>query len=113
MDFQDGEFDVVMISFGLHELDYELMINVLKEMWRVLKEAGKLYIVDYERESSLIKNLVLSVFLKVFEPKHMPEFLRYDWNEILRRVGFQEVAIERYFFSKLVSATKLPLTSGT
>jgi len=104
MTFQDGEFDIAMISFGLHELDYDLMMDILKEMCRVLKESGKLYIVDYEREDGFLKNLVLSIHLKVFEPSHMPQFLRYDWVEILQSIGFQVTETEKYLFSKLICA---------
>ncbi|MEW6618711.1 MAG: methyltransferase domain-containing protein [bacterium] len=106
MTFQDGEFDIAMISFGLHELDYDLMIDILKEMCRVLKESGKLYLVDYEREDGLLKNLVLSIHLKIFEPSHMPQFLKYDWVEILQSIGFQVTETEKYLFSKLICAVK-------
>lgn len=108
MSFQDGEFDIAMISFGLHELGYELMIDILKEMHRVLKDGGKLYIIDYEREDGLIKNLMFSIYLKIFEPKHMPQFLKYDWVELLRGVGFHVTSGGKYRFSKMISATKQP-----
>jgi len=106
MTFQDGEFDIAMISFALHELDYELMTCILKEMSRVVKGSGSLYIIDYEREDSLIKSLILSIHLKIFEPGHMSRFLRYDWNDILQRVGFRVIGTERYLFSKLISADR-------
>lgn len=106
MGFQDGEFDIAMISFALHELDYELMMDILKEISRVLKESGKLYIVTYEREDGALKNLVLSIHLRIFEPNHMPQFLKHDWVEILQSVGLRVTGIEKYLFSKLICATK-------
>lgn len=70
-------------------------MDILKEMCRVLKDGGKLYIVDYERGNELIKNLVFSIFMQIFEPKHMPQFLNYNWGKILRSVGFQVNDIEK------------------
>jgi demethylmenaquinone methyltransferase/2-methoxy-6-polyprenyl-1,4-benzoquinol methylase len=106
MSFRDGEFDIVMISFALHELDYELMMRILSEMSRVVKPDGKLYIIDYEQGDSFLKNLILSAHLKIFEPSHMPRFLQYDWNKILGELRFQVVGIEKYLFSKLISAVR-------
>ena len=106
MSFQDGEFDVAMVSFGLHELDYPLMMRILKEMCRVLKDGGKLYIVDYEREAGVVTNLLFSAYLWLFEPRHMAQFLRYDWTKILLSVGIRVDGVEKHFFSKLISATK-------
>jgi len=106
MDFKDGEFDIAMVSFALHELSYELMMSILKEMSRVVKESGTLYIIDYAREERFFKRLILSIHLKIFEPAHIPQFLRYDWNEILKSVGFRVIGAEKYLFSKLISASK-------
>lgn len=106
MSYRDGEFDVVMVSFGLHEMDHELMMDVLQEMSRVLKESGKFYIIDYEQETGLIKKIILSIHLKIFEPSHMPQFLQYNWNEILQKVGLQFTSKDKYLFSKLISAAK-------
>jgi demethylmenaquinone methyltransferase/2-methoxy-6-polyprenyl-1,4-benzoquinol methylase len=107
MAFQDNSFDITTISFGLHELSYDLMIKVLKEMFRVLKSGGKIYIIDYEKQDSLIKNALLSIFLKIFEPPHMLQFLQYNWENILKDIGFSDIQIEKYLFSKLISANKL------
>lgn len=78
MNFEDGEFNIAMISFALHELDYELMMCILKEMSRVVKDSGTLYVIDYEREQSWFKGVILSIHLKICEPGHMPQFLRCD-----------------------------------
>ena len=106
MTFQDSAFDIVTVSFGLHELNYELMMKILKEMFRVLKNEGKIYLIDYGKQSNPIKIFLLSVFLKIFEPKHMPQFLNYNWKNILENLGFENIKIEQYLFSKLILANK-------
>lgn len=106
MDFQPGTFDIVMISFGLHEFDRELMGRVLREMQRVLKRGGKLYIVDYERGKGFLRSVLFDLYLRIFEPKHLPQFLAYNWAEILGEVGLELDELEICLFSKLISATK-------
>jgi len=106
MSFEDDEFDIVMISFALHELEHELMMQVLSEMNRVVKDNGPLYIIDYELEETLIKKLILSANLKLFEPAHMQRFLRYDLKELLAGAGFRFTGQEKSLFSKLISAEK-------
>lgn len=107
MAFQDKTFDIVMVSFGLHELDFELMNIILQEISRVIKPNGKLYILDYEKEKGLLKGIAFWVFLKILEPKHIFKFLKYDWRDILKEIGFEIDGIEAYFFSKLISARVL------
>jgi len=107
MVFSDNCFDVVMVSFGLHELGYDLMIKILHEINRILKKGGKLYIIDYEKENDSFKKILLWLCLKLFEPKHMSEFLEYNWDDILREAGFSLDSNEKQLFSKLISGIKI------
>lgn len=111
MDFQDGDFDVAMVSFGLHELGHDLMLSVLGEMYRVLKPGGRLYIVDLERPRDPLKRGVFAVYLKLFEPRHMPRFLDLDWRSLLEGFGLQDFESQSFLFSKLMSAFKRPTGS--
>jgi len=106
MGFHDGQFDIIMVAFGLHDMEYDLMLCVLKEMHRVLRKGGRLYILDYEEEGTLLKRLIFSLYLRISYPRHVQEFLKYDWNQILGSVGFRFDLAETYTVSKLVSATK-------
>ncbi len=108
MGLKDGQFDVAMVSFGLHELKYELMIAALEEISRVVKEEGRLYIVDYKREDRPVMRMVFSVYLRLFEPSHVRQFLEHDWPRVLGSVGFQVDDVETCFFSKLICARRVP-----
>jgi demethylmenaquinone methyltransferase/2-methoxy-6-polyprenyl-1,4-benzoquinol methylase len=107
LDFPDGAFDAAAISFGLHEMAYGLMVEVLAETRRVVKDGGRLAIVDWDQEGGLW-GLAQALFLKTLEPAHMPQFLRYDWVQILAGVGFHVLEMEECAFSKLISAEALP-----
>ncbi|NQU26865.1 MAG: class I SAM-dependent methyltransferase, partial [Candidatus Marinimicrobia bacterium] len=45
--FDNGRFDVAIISFALHEKDLTTRENLLTEAFRILKPDGKLLIVDF------------------------------------------------------------------
>ncbi len=104
--FQDQEFDVIVSSFALHEMDYEPMITALKEMHRVLKKGGRIYLVDYGREDHPVLQWVFSAYLKISYPQRVHEFLDYDWNKILGDIGFRLDAIEKCRVSRLICAMK-------
>jgi len=47
MAFQQASFDMVMISFALHESGWSAAVKMLDEIYRVLKPKGHLLIADY------------------------------------------------------------------
>ncbi len=107
MQFSESAFDVVMFSFGMHELRKDLILTVLKEVNRVLRKGGKLLIMDYARQGGQGINFFFSLYLRVFEPRHIFRFLEYDWNEILSKFGFKVVDVEPCFFAKVICAVKV------
>jgi demethylmenaquinone methyltransferase/2-methoxy-6-polyprenyl-1,4-benzoquinol methylase len=104
--FHDEAFDVIVSSFALHEMDYDAMMAALKEMYRLLKKDGRLYLVDYGREESVVLQWMFSAYLKVCYPKRVLEFLDYDWSRILAGIGFHLDAIDKCRVSRLMSARK-------
>ena len=97
---------MIVSSFALHEMDYELMVTALKEMLRVLKTEGTAYLVDYGREEVFLNQWLFAAYLKLSYPRRVREFLDYDWNQILTSTGFRMDSIERYRASRLICATK-------
>lgn len=106
MSFSDGEFDLAMVSFGLHEMPFKAMTNALREMARVVKRGGSLYVVDYEREGGAIRRAALNCFLWLIEPPHVFEFLRYDWRSLLSDAGWTLAGTEVCFCSKMIWARR-------
>lgn len=52
MPFGDGEFDSVVSCFGLHEIPTPVRAEALREIRRVLRPGGGLFVVDLERPTS-------------------------------------------------------------
>lgn len=107
MDFEDASFDIATSSFGLHEMEYPVMERILKEMHRVLKKDGKLYLVDYQLQDTAIKRFLFRVYLLLTSPPHVKDFLKYDWEAIMKECGFRIDKIEPYRISQIICASRL------
>ena len=107
MHFEDESFDVATSSFGLHEMKYPVMESIIKEMKRVLKKGGQLYLVDYKLQDTAIKRFLFRVYLLLTSPPHVKDFLKYDWDAIMRECGFRIDKIEPYKISQIICATRL------
>jgi ubiquinone/menaquinone biosynthesis C-methylase UbiE len=105
--FDDASVDVASITFGLHELEPEVMWRVLGQLGSVLAPGGRLYIVDFAQETTWLRRTILGAFLKLVEPAHMPWFLELDWTEALARYGLRLDSSESYAYSRLMSAVRV------
>jgi demethylmenaquinone methyltransferase/2-methoxy-6-polyprenyl-1,4-benzoquinol methylase len=107
MDFEDESFDVATSSFGLHEMEYPVMESIIKEMNRVLKKGGKLFLVDYRIQPTATKRFFFRLYLLVTSPPHVKDFLKYDWEAIMKECGFRIDKVEPYKISQIICATRL------
>jgi demethylmenaquinone methyltransferase/2-methoxy-6-polyprenyl-1,4-benzoquinol methylase len=107
MDFEDESFDVATSSFGLHEMEYPVMESIIKEMSRVLKKGGKLFLVDYRLQKTATKRFFFRLYLLLTSPPHVKDFLKYDWEAIMRECGFRIDKVEPYKISQIICATRL------
>ena len=67
--FKEGTFDKAFISYGMHEMPDEIRLAAMKELNRVLKPGGSLFIVDYNLPKSPLSRLAIGMFLRTFEEK--------------------------------------------
>ncbi len=106
IDFPSNSFDIATISLAFHEMPQELIASILTEISRVLKQNGKLYIIDWDKPKHPIASALFSIFPTLFEPKVFNEYLKYDWNLLLGRFSLNYTNTERYTFTKLITALK-------
>jgi demethylmenaquinone methyltransferase/2-methoxy-6-polyprenyl-1,4-benzoquinol methylase len=107
MDLENESFDVATSSFGLHEMEFPVMESIIREMNRVLKKGGKLYLVDYQIQDTAIRRFLFRVYLLLTSPPHVKDFLKYDWEAIMKECGFRIDKIGRYKISQMICATRL------
>jgi demethylmenaquinone methyltransferase/2-methoxy-6-polyprenyl-1,4-benzoquinol methylase len=100
MQFADDSFDVVMVSFALHEFKRELRGEIFLEVLRVLKPGGMFCVVDFARESSRLNRVFMKVWT-IIEPPCFADFLSMDWHVCLKPYGFCFEGERAFSFSKL------------
>lgn len=100
MKFNDEEFDVVTISLGLHDMPLDIRTLVLKEVKRVLKRDGKLYILEYDLPQNPL-GAVSSRLINTFESKYYLDFINSDFYNYLNTFGFKIEKQSNYLFNHL------------
>lgn len=88
LSFENKSFDVVTASFGLHEMPTDIMLKVLGELMRVLKDRGQFIIIDFNKGKSLFFKIAYP-FIKLFECKYYNDFINLDLEKILEEHGFK------------------------
>lgn len=63
LDFKDDNFNIVIISAALHEMDKDERINVLREIYRVLKSDGIFLIFEHHEPSKSFLRIAYNFYL--------------------------------------------------
>jgi ubiquinone/menaquinone biosynthesis C-methylase UbiE len=100
MKFKDEEFDLVTISLGLHDMPLDIRTLVLKEVKRVLKRDGKLYILEYNTPKNNLES-ALARLINTFESKYYLDFINSDFEHYLLSLGFKIEKQTDYLFNHL------------
>jgi demethylmenaquinone methyltransferase/2-methoxy-6-polyprenyl-1,4-benzoquinol methylase len=88
MVFDDEEFDVVTISLGLHDMPIDIRSAVLKEVQRVLKKDGKLYIFEHDLPKNELLGQVSANIINILESRYFLDFVNSDFETYLQSLGF-------------------------
>ncbi len=96
--FDDNFFDLSCISLVLHDMPPEIRMKVLQEMIRVTKSKGRIVIIDYALPEPRIKRLLMYHFIKLYESKYYPGFIRSDMLAILQNAGLNILSDDRLAF---------------
>lgn len=74
--FDTNTFDGASISLGLHDMPYEIRLQVLKEMKRVVKPNGPIMIIDYLEPQHTTFAHALHLIVRNLETPMYKDFLR-------------------------------------
>jgi ubiquinone/menaquinone biosynthesis C-methylase UbiE len=100
MKLTDNSFDVVMVSFALHEFEQELREQVFQEVSRVLKPGGVFCVIDFARQDNRFNRIFLKGWALI-EPPCFAGFLGMDWHTHLEAYNLRFESEREFSFSKL------------
>ncbi|MHC1685242.1 MAG: class I SAM-dependent methyltransferase [Clostridiaceae bacterium] len=103
----DEKFDIVTTSLSLHEMSSKVRSSVISQMSSLLKDDGKLYIIEWNKPNNSLSLVLFMIFPYLSEPKGFGEFLTLDWTDYLNNFGLKIENIEIFGFTKLIIASKL------
>jgi ubiquinone/menaquinone biosynthesis C-methylase UbiE len=87
--FEYGKFDVSCVSFALHDMPSEIRKRVVREMVRVTRPGGVIVVADYAVPKNMVVRYFSYRFIRWFESKYYPEFIKNDLPGLLTRAGIR------------------------
>jgi ubiquinone/menaquinone biosynthesis C-methylase UbiE len=105
MNFDDNYFDVVLISLVLHEVDDNIRHKIMKEAKRVIKNNGKIIIVEWDKPKKLVRKFLFSI-IKLLEPKGFKEFLQLDIKQYVEKFSLKVLSEKKCDYTRIIEITK-------
>lgn len=90
---EEKSFDYIVIGLVLHECSPELRDGILKEARRLLKDDGKLIILEWEKEDRKMRAVKYAPLyaLEVLNCRDFKEFYNCDKTEYFNKHGFSMI----------------------
>ncbi|MCP9850507.1 class I SAM-dependent methyltransferase [Cyanobium sp. Morenito 9A2] len=110
MPFAGGSMQAVTCVFLLHELPREARATVLQECFRVLEPGGVLVLADSVQIADSPQFMpVMENFRRVFHEPYYRDYIADDIEGHMRAAGFECVAGETHFMTRVWSGRKVAL----
>ncbi len=81
--FDDASFDVVIISFAIHEKDRNTQQALINEAYRIINKDGLMLVVDYvfDNKTTKFSRILISTIEKIAGGEHYRNFKNYIQNK--------------------------------
>jgi len=89
--FKDKSFDLTTISWGIHDMPYEVGVKVLQEMKRVTKVSGQILIVDYMEPKKHKVARFTYPLISLYETKNYKPFIKTGIETYINEVGLKVI----------------------
>lgn len=92
--FNDNHFDKVLTSLAVHHIYTEDKVLTFKEINRVIKPGGKIYILDFVKPRDIYSRIITSI-LKLTEP--IADNIEGRISKMLSESGFSDISQNGYY----------------
>ena len=109
--FDDAAFDIVMLSFAIHEKNRETQEKILGEAYRILKEDGSILIVDFsfDEKTTKLGRMGIDFIERMAGGEHYLNFKKYIANDglasLIKADRFELVKDSRRAFNGVTIST--------
>ena len=99
--FNNASFDVVIISFAIHEKDRNTQQALIDEAYRIIKKDGFILVVDYVFDNKTTKfgRILISIIERIAGREHYRNFKSYIQNKgllsLLKKDNFKLIKYKR------------------
>jgi len=115
--FDNASFDVVIISFAIHEKDRNTQQALINEAYRIIKKDGFMLVVDYVFDNKTTKfgRIVISMIERIAGGEHYINFKSYIQNDgllsLIEKDKFKFIKYNRMSFGAVTISIyqKIPL----
>mgnify|MGYP001772675611 CR=1 FL=1 len=111
--FQDNCFDIITSRFAPHHF-YDIEAAI-REMYRVLKNGGKLYILDCSVLNLEEAKAIMNDIERLRDPSHVRSYSLEDWKAMLEKQGFYikygETLKRQYILPDWFDRMKTPMSN--
>jgi len=114
--FNNASFDVVIISFAIHEKDRNTQQALIDETYRIIKKDGFMLVVDYVFDNKTTKfgRIVINIIERIAGGEHYINFKSYIQNDgllsLIEKDKFKLIKYNRMSFGAVTISTyqKIP-----
>lgn len=109
--FKDSSFDIIIISFAIHEKDRNIQEKLINEAFRIIKKDGLLLIVDYAFDNKTIKigRIGINIVEKMAGKEHYGNFKNYIQNNgllsLIKKDRFKLIKSNKKLFNGVTIST--------
>jgi len=102
--FDSAFFDVVIISFAIHEKDRNTQQALINEAYRIIKKDGFMLVVDYifDNRTSKFGRILISTIERIAGGEHFRNFKSYIKNKgllgLIKKDKFKLIKYDRMLF---------------
>lgn len=99
------QFDRIIISLVLHEIEPQLAAAILQEAKRLLKKDGRILVLEWEQPKDLIGKMLFFPIMKL-EPKGFKQFVHNNFSKYFNQQGLQLIKTVHCNYSRVFEIAK-------